>query len=217
MSVRLTPYHLVAFDFDGTLADSFPWFGRIFQELAREFHFKPLTNEEYERARGLDTPAFMKLLGVPLWKMPKVIARVRELALRDHRGIPLFPKTVWMLAKLRGAGLQVAIVSSNSEEVIRNVLGPETSAVIDHFACGASLLGKASKLRRVVRRAKVPAADAIYVGDELRDAVAARQTGMAFGAVAWGYASFEALLRERPERAFQTMEELVATLCSGES
>jgi len=33
-------YHLVIFYFDGTLADSFPWFQRVFDKLAERYRFK---------------------------------------------------------------------------------------------------------------------------------------------------------------------------------
>ena len=50
---------------------------------------------------------------------------------------------------------------------------------------------------------------AIYIGDEIRDAHAARKIGIGFGAVAWGYTEFDALLRLRPDAAFTAPADLI--------
>ncbi len=71
----------------------------------------------------------------------------------------------------------------------------EHAALISHYACGASLFGKAAKFRRVLKAAGIAPQDAIAIGDEVRDVEAARDAGIAFGAVAWGYATVDALKR----------------------
>ena len=80
------------------------------------------------------------------------------------------------------------------------------------MAGGASLFGKPARLRQVLRAAGVPAAAAIYVGDETRDAEAAAQVGVAFGAVTWGYAAAEALLARRPAHVFGAPGEILGLL-----
>ena len=55
------------------------------------------------------------------------------------------------------------------------------------------MFGKAPKLRAVLKASGIPARQAIYLGDEIRDAEAAHKAGMAYGAVAWGYHSMDAL------------------------
>ena len=62
----------------------------------------------------------------------------------------------------------------------------------------------------VLPRTGVPAARAIYIGDQASDAEAARQAGLAFGAVAWGYATAEALQACNPEAWLQQVSELQA-------
>ena len=70
------------------------------------------------------------------------------------------------------------MVSSDSEQSIRRTLGPETSALVSDLNCSASLFGKAPKIRQVLKAAGVPQREAIYIGDETRDAVAARKAGV---------------------------------------
>ena len=89
------------------------------------------------------------------------------------------------------------------------VLGPHLSALFGHYECGMSMFGKAGRIRKVVRRAAVPATHVLYVGDQAMDADAARAAGVAFGAVSWGYAPIAALRRVAPEREFATPSELL--------
>jgi phosphoglycolate phosphatase len=61
----------------------------------------------------------------------------------------------------------------------------------------------------VLARSGVPAADAICVGDEIRDGQAARAAGVAFGAVSWGYHALAALRGEGPAEVFERVEDLL--------
>jgi phosphoglycolate phosphatase len=64
----------------------------------------------------------------------------------------------------------------------------------------------------VLRRSGVSAREAIAIGDELRDAQAARRAGIAFGAVAWGYTSIAALQAVKPAHVFFSIEDIAANL-----
>ena len=103
-------------------------------------------------------------------------------------------------------------MSSNAETNIREILGEKNCGLIGLYACGASLFGKATKLRGVLRRGRFQAKEAIYIGDEIRDAVAAREVRMGFGAVAWGFTTAEALRKQKPELEFNTIEEIAEQL-----
>lgn len=116
-----------------------------------------------------------------------------------------------MLATLKARGLRLAIVSSDAERNVRKALSAAAGSV-DLYACSASLFGKAAKFRRVLKRAGVPAAAAIAIGDEMRDADAAAQAGIAFGAVTWGYAKADALMTKQPALVFRSMDEIAGRL-----
>src|SRR5919109_460138 len=142
-------YRLALFDFDGTLADSQDWFLAIFDQVADRFGYRRLKPGDRERLRGLETKAILHDLGVPPWKLPMIAKHVRELASRDIDQIRLFPGAAEMLAELKAGGVQAAVVSSNDEGNVRRVLGA-AAGLIAHFACGASLFGKAGKIRGVL-------------------------------------------------------------------
>jgi phosphoglycolate phosphatase len=204
-------HRLALFDFDGTLADSQDWFLGIFDQVADRFGYRRLAPGDRERLRGLDTKAILHDLGVPTWRLPMIAKHVRELAARDIDRIRLFPGAADMLAELKSGGVLAAVVSSNDEGNVRHVLGP-AAVHVAHFACGASLFGKASKIRGVLKAMRADAGSAILVGDETRDAAAARDVGIDIGLVAWGYADPDFLRSLSPTMFFERMDEIAPAL-----
>lgn len=208
----MRPYGLVVFDFDGTLADSFPWFCGVLNEVAARYRFRQVGTEEIETLRGMGASAIVRRLGIPSWKLPLVTRHMKALAARDIAGIPLFPAIAPMLGELARCGVPLAIVSSNAEANIRRVLGPDLADGIGRYACGASLYGKARRLKAVIRSAGVTAAATLYVGDETRDHEAAKAAGCDFAAVGWGYTRADALAVLGPAFRFSEPADILTAL-----
>jgi len=206
------PYALAIFDLDGTLADSFPWFRRVFNDVADRYGFRRVAEHEVEALRGKSPRELLAHLDVPVWKLPMIAAHMRRLKGRHLDGILLFPGAREMLQGLAGAGVRLALVSSDHEANVRRQLGSDIATLFAHYACGASLFGKAAKFRQVLKRSGVAPARTIAIGDELRDIEAARAAGIACGAVTWGYSEPAALCAQRPDYVFETMAEIVVQL-----
>ncbi|AWN50248.1 HAD family hydrolase [Methylobacterium terrae] len=206
------PYRLVILDFDGTLADTFPWFTRVLPAVADRYGFRRPVPEEVEALRALDARGVMRRLGVPGWKLPLIARHMHGLAARDAAELAPFPGIPALLARLRAGGIGLALVSSNREDVVRRVLGPHSAGLIDAYACGTSVFGKARRFRAVLRASGLPSADVLCLGDELRDHAAATRAGLAFGAVTWGYTRAPALAAAGPAHLFATPEAVAAAL-----
>ncbi|MCK1385126.1 HAD family hydrolase [Bradyrhizobium sp. 21] len=206
------PYSLAIFDLDGTLADSFPWFLRTINDVADRFGFRRIADEDVEGLRHASTREILTGLEVPLWKLPAIARYARRLKGEAAAEISLFAGVEAMLRTLSQSGVQLALVTSDSEANAREKLGP-AAALFAHFDCAASLFGKPAKFRRVIRRAGVEPGQVIAIGDEERDIEAARAVGIACGAVSWGYAAPTALRGCQPDHVFERMEEIVDVLC----
>jgi len=205
-------YKLAIFDFDGTLANSFPWFKSIINEIADRLGIRRIEESEEEILRGYSPKQLMKHLGVPLWKLPTIAYHIRTLMTKDIQNISLFEGIDTLLQSLSQEDLVLAIVSSNSYENVQRTLGPENAALIDYYECGVSAFGKTAKLKRVLRKSGMLHHESIYIGDEIRDIKAAQDAGLAFGAVSWGYNSIEALRIYSPQEAFSNVDEILGTL-----
>ncbi len=205
-------YRLAIFDFDGTLADSFPWFVGVLNGVARRYGFRQVRPDELETLRGCDARALMRHLQVPAWKLPFIARHMRRLMARDIAGIAAFDGVSGLLRTLAERGVTIAVVSSNSVDNIRRVLGPDSAALVQRYACGASLFGKPAKFRSVLRDTGTPAAAAIAIGDETRDIEAARRVGIACAAVTWGYARADVLAAGRPDFLFDRMDQIAPAI-----
>ena len=170
----------------------------MLNDVADKYGFRQSREEEREELRRYTARELLDHLGVPRWKIPFITRHMRILKAADLDQIRLFDGVSDLLRTLDETGITLAIVSSDTEANIRRVLGPENVARIHHFACSASLFGKPAKIRRVLKLSGVAPEQTLCIGDELRDAEAARATGTAFAAVTWGYAAPEALARAAP-------------------
>src|SRR5688500_331782 len=115
-------YSLVIFDFDGTLADSVPWFMTALDRTADRLNLKRVDPAEIESLRMLSSRDALKHLGVPMLKLPQMAIYVREIFAEAMHDIPMFAGAADMLAALRAAGVKLAVVSSNGEANVRHVL-----------------------------------------------------------------------------------------------
>jgi len=212
LTAQAGPYGLVVLDVDGTLIDSFGWFCGVLNGVADRYRFRRVEAHEAEALRRLGAREILRHLGIPRWKVPLIARHMHGLAARDVAQLHPFPGIPSMLAGLSATGTGLAILSSNREDVVRRVLGPEDAARIGAWSCGASIFGKARRLRRLVKAARLPPGRVLCVGDEVRDAEAARAMGCAFGAVAWGYTDPQALAALAPDHLFREPGEVVAAV-----
>jgi len=204
----MSRYDLAVFDFDGTLADSADWLFGALNEVAGRFGFRTTTEDERQALRCCDNREIIRRLQVPMWRLPAIARHMRRRAAENIDSIRLFRGVPEALTALRKNGTQLSIVSSNSEENVRLILGTELAGRIAFYGCGAPLFGKTSKLRTAIRHCNVDRRRTIYIGDETRDIEAARAAGTASGAVLWGYAASDALLDLDPTIAFDHVDQL---------
>ena len=86
----MTRYRLAIFDFDGTLADSLPWFRASFQDMIRRFDLAPVRDDEVEGLRGLSAREIMARLNVSMWQLPAIVSDMRKRKLAAASEISLF-------------------------------------------------------------------------------------------------------------------------------
>jgi len=201
-------YKLVVWDFDGTLADSLPAAVSIFNRLAPEMGFKPLT--DLAAARGTSTRQFLRQQGISLWRLPRLVRRYHALAAGESAALKLATGLPDALSAIAGSGVRLGVLSSNREDNIRRCL--RANGAEGHFAFVVGyprLFGKGKALKRIIRAERLTRADVLYVGDELRDIEAAKKAGVAVAAVTWGFHTAELLRTGAPDFVVSDPAELV--------
>jgi phosphoglycolate phosphatase len=200
-------YAFVLWDFDGTLADTFSFMASAYNVLAAQRGLRPIT--DFEAIRGLSPWAFLRTLGIPLMKGPSLLAGVLAAIRRDMPNVHLFSGVPEALDAFGQAGCRMSILSSNTRENILDCLSANGVAGLFESVLGyRRLFGKGDGIRRFLKGRIKPGERAVYVGDEVRDIMAARKAGVDVAAVTWGYNTRTLLAENAPDYLIDQPEQL---------
>ncbi len=192
------------FDFDGTLVDTTELIYRSMRHAAGEVLGREVSREILMANVGQPLPRQMELLSAGHAKMLLESYRLHNEQNHDAL-IKEFPGVEDSLARLRSAGVGVAVVTSKRRFSVDMALKsfPGLGGVVDRWVTmedtaqhkprpepllkGLELLGNVSR------------GEAAYVGDSPFDVAAARAAGVKSIAVSWGAFSEEALRTAEPD------------------
>ncbi len=205
-------YKLVIFDFDGTLADSYPWFLSVLEELSRKYRLPHLDRADLDRLRSLEVRQILKEYHIPLWKVVIIGNHLKKMMAAQIDHIRLVSGMQAVLETLGKEGVRLALVTSNAEANVRRVLGPGNMAMFDFIESGVSMFGKKRKFQKILKQAGIPANQALSIGDEVRDLKSAQAASIPFGAVTWGYTDVSALQAHAPEAVFSRPDQILEAM-----
>ncbi|MGC4067086.1 MAG: HAD hydrolase-like protein [Polyangiaceae bacterium] len=194
-----TPSRVLIFDFDGTLADSMQMVFEVYNSLAPGMSLPLVSAGEIPRLRELGPLRALDAYGVPLWRVPVLLQRVRRELERRATVPALFPGLDQVFERPEIRQARRLILSSNSRANIERFLNRYRLSSFERIDAGASLFGKARRLQRLLKVSHLAPSNVVYVGDELRDLEAAREVGATSVAVSWGYAERQVLLNHEPD------------------
>jgi HAD superfamily hydrolase (TIGR01549 family) len=187
----------VFFDVDGVLVDSLPQHLQICRDKAAEFGLKlkiPTVEEFRELVRrGTKVSPmlyFFLAVGFPEELAARAVKEYEAVFMQRYRP-KMFAGVTEMLASLHTAGLKLGLVTSNTRRNVVPALGtamqffdrrnlfffdryPEPKTKPWCLAEGARLLGLEREL-------------CVYVGDQPTDAIAAKEAGVRFLGVTYGW------------------------------
>ncbi|MCK5581013.1 MAG: HAD-IA family hydrolase [Candidatus Omnitrophica bacterium] len=200
--------HILIFDFDGTIADTHHYIINIANRLCEEFHYKPIHPDEIEALKDKTSQEIIRLLKVPLLKIPAILARAKK---EFHKGIsniqPIDGLTE-ILSQLNEQNFSMGILSSNSCENITKFLAENDLDFFNFIHTTSNVWGKNKSLKKLIKELEFTADDIIYIGDETRDITAAKKLGVKVAAVTWGYNSSKVLEKHHPHFIVHSPEEL---------
>ncbi|OGV72526.1 MAG: hypothetical protein A3K19_32835 [Lentisphaerae bacterium RIFOXYB12_FULL_65_16] len=201
---------LIAFDYDGVLADSLEHNLAVAAHVCASLgHARTATLADVERLENVSFTA----LGLELGMSPAMAAEFDRQCLANPdvatAQVGLFagiPEAVQALA----ATCQLAVVSSNAAATVQPLLAAHGLQRFFQWILGAETAGnKADKLAALAAQLDVSRANVVMVGDGVSDIRAAKAAGVRSVAVTWGYHSRAKLERERPDHIVDTPVDLV--------
>lgn len=212
-------YQLLIFDWDGTLVDSI---GRIVTAMhgaADSCGVARCTDEQVKAIIGLGLPEAIATL-YPQLDDPRLIDSFRQrysdcyLEL-EAQPSALFAGVAEALDSFRADGYRLAVATGKTRHGLQRVL--EGRGWLDYFdvtRCADETASKPSPLmlEEILAHCRVPAHQALMVGDSSFDLLMARHAGMDSVAVGYGAQPLEALREYGPRLAINEFSQLRAWL-----
>lgn len=207
----------VIFDFDGTLVDSKEIAVRVFNQLAEKHKFKKVELADIDHLRKLSIVERCRFLKFPMYKIPFLAAEFFSLYHSSMQNLVLFDGIKDVLHQLQENGYQSAIISSNAEANIREFLQKNNITTIQKIFCSSQLFGKDKVIKKFLKTSKLTPDEVMYVGDEQRDIVACKKSGIKIIWVGWGYDLIETVKQEFPDYIVHSPHEILDIIRVGNS
>lgn len=188
----------VIFDFDGTIADTIPFMLKVGNDLAQEYGFKTVTQEEFSVLKDKSPFEIIHHLHIPLLKVPFIVHRGRQILKKYMKDIPYIKGMDTVLHSLKVHGYQVGMLTSNSKKNIDIFMNNNNLKVFDFIYTENNVFGKQFSLRKILKKEKLDINTTIYIGDEVRDIDACHVLSLDIISVTWGFSSKAALEKYKP-------------------
>ncbi len=185
--VRKPRYGTLIFDFDGTIADTLSAIIRLVNEHAVEYHIRPLEDGDVDELRGMSNIDIIKKYKVPLVKIPSLVLRAQKELNQRIGEMTLFPGMKDLILGLKGMGVRLGILTSNSRENVQKFLRAQSLDVFDFIHAEQNFFGKNWALLHLLRKHGLKKDEVLYIGDEVRDIEACQKVGVPVIAVSWGF------------------------------
>lgn len=210
---------LVAFDLDGTLADSLPGIAAAVAVLEDELGLPHCTTDQIRDwiGRGVTRLVERRLQAAGMAASSSRVREAETFFMAAYRetsvtGVSLFPGVADALDTLGAAGFRLACITNKPQELTGPVL--ETLGIREHFAVvlgGDSLARKkpdALPLLHAAHAVGAASTASTMVGDSETDVRAARAAGFVAVAVDYGYNHGRPIRESRPDHIISSFDEL---------
>jgi len=200
-------FRTLIFDFDGVIADTRDLIIKIGNIYATETGQDPLSEEDIDTYYEHGARALMVKRGFSLLDVARLLKRGSELFAKQAGSVRLVPGIGEAIKKAARSGARVIVVTSNTEESVKGIMGDFSKELAGIFT-EKDLFGKAAKLKKVISSFGINPSDALYIGDEPRDMIAARKAGAHPIGATWGFGSKRSLISAGAVKVLSCPEEL---------
>ena len=175
-------YRVIAFDYDGTLVDTFRFHVNTIGRIVRECG---ACASKEERARLVCIPLdaiFEQTL--PKGKNEEALLKLKKLYKNilpsDWQNMKLIEYVKETLDELKMQGVRIALITNSHRDLISASLAYfQLDSYFDWvLAAGDVMLSKEERLGRIQQEAKVEKQEVLYVGDTAGDIIAAHHVGI---------------------------------------
>lgn len=212
-------YSVVAFDWDGTLANSTGVIVESLQYANQQMGLNPVSEQEAKSVIGLSLFNMLTHLvpELPEEKYSKYLEYYVSYYLKLEDSIELFEGIFPLLETLKNSGIKIAIVTGKSRKGVDRILKRmELLNFFDATYCANEYASKPDPmmLNALLREFNVTDNHVLMVGDALYDVQIAHNANCDSVAVTYGAGSLEQLAQAQPTYLVHSVSELRKLLLS---
>ncbi|MFH0754062.1 MAG: HAD family hydrolase [Candidatus Omnitrophota bacterium] len=201
--LKPSPIRLVIFDLDGTLVDAFPAITDSINHMMKRLGHPEQSLRKVKRSVGWGVGSLVRTF-VPEEKVEEALSIFRgHHDKRLRRPIRLLDGVKTLLPFLKRRGCVLAIASNRPEEFCRIILDVAGIGHYFDFVVCSDMVKRAKPypdmVRNLLRKARVPARQTMFVGDMTVDVACGRAAGVMTVAVSTGSCSWKELEAENPD------------------
>lgn len=178
---------LVAFDLDGTIADTIPMCMEAFRRAVSPYTHHELSDEEIVQTFGLNEEGMIKqVVGDDSWQ--KALDDFYLIYEEMHVMCPHpFGEVVELIEELKEKSIVVVLITGKGErscDITLKQFGMET--VFDRIETGTPYKNiKSEAMRRILSDYNLLPDEMIYIGDTVSDIIACKEAGIGCLSAAW--------------------------------
>ena len=213
------PYRTVLFDMDGTIVESGEGIIRTVEETLRTFGWRTLSPEELRRFVGPPShDSYRNIAGMDEALARRAADWHRARYRADHRRLAhLSPGMRELLADLRRAGAHTALATTKPRPALESMLDAFALRDLLDFTASSRADGTGGEKPALIARCldalgETDKSRTVMIGDTRFDAAGARDAGVPFLGVLYGYGTRAEMEREGASRFVSSVEELRAAL-----
>jgi len=199
----------IIFDFDGTLVDSLDILIKIYNQLAGKYQSNKIEHKDIPYVKGLSIKERCRYLNFKLYKFPLIALDAYKLYRNALKELTMFAGIKELLEKLNEEELGLAVLSTNSDHIIKEFFQHNQINFIKQVVSSNNLYGKEKELKKFLRMHNLKNSEVVYVGDEIRDIIASKRNGIKVIWVSWGYDLWDNVQKEHPDYIANTPEEIL--------
>jgi phosphoglycolate phosphatase len=199
--------NLIAFDFDGVIADSCALNKQITSDICSNIAgAREVTDYDIEHLDGMSFHEIAKVIGVPEYLIDKCLALIDRELINAYPELKLFAGIATTIKVLSDADHQLAVVTNNTSMAVTCVLKK-----YDLFERFKDILGAespGSKMDKLIALRSSGFDNCFMIGDSVGDIKSANSADFISVAVSWGFQSIERLMLADPDHVVNSPEEL---------
>lgn len=201
---------MVAFDFDGTIADTIPMCIEAFKKAISPYAGHKLTSQEILQTFGLNEIGMVKAVVKDNWKLALEDFYFYYEEMHNSCKEP-FPEVCDLIKYLKEKNVMVALITGKGQkscDISLKKLGIE-NYFSDIMVGDEIRLNKAESILKLLKKYSIKNDEFYYVGDALSDVTACREVSVICLSAVWaGNAHLEELKKINPTYIFNNISSL---------